>query len=86
MLAALSESGVIAIIGLVTTVILTIIGLLLKKMDDRNSAQHAEAQRWRSEQADTVNASLGRIEAKVDAHLMWHVANPPTTTTKEFVK
>lgn len=85
MLAALSETGVIAIIGLVVSAVLAVIGGLLKKIDDRNTHQHAEAQRWRAEQADITNASLGRIESKIDAHLMWHVSNPPVNH-KEFVK
>ena len=59
------------------TVALFIVGYLLKRIDDRNTRQHAEAQSSRATAARQTNVTLTRIERKVDSHIQWHAENPP---------
>lgn len=70
------------IIAALVPVIVVFFGWFLKRIDRRNSSQHAEAQAHRTAQADYVNKTLERIEDKVDAngamlndHIMWHAHN-----------
>lgn len=63
------------LIAVAVPVIVVFFGWFLKRIDRRNSQQHAEAQAHRIAQSDHVNKSLARIEDKVDEHILWHAHN-----------
>lgn len=79
MLADVTAAHYIAISGVATSVVLTVLGWFLKRMDDRNTRQHAEAQ-----------ASRDKTDKKIDAthnllvqHLVDHAHTAPLRLVKE---
>lgn len=70
------------LIAALVPVIVVFFGWFLRRMDRRNTSQHADAVAQRTAQADYVNKTLERIEDKVEAngtllndHIMWHAHN-----------